>query len=176
VPSSRDCGRRTILRDPRSHRRPRLKIVTEDFDYHGALVVVETENDELVFIHPLGGPVEAPASLPSDPCLPGESPPNGAVRIVKEKTGLDVAITREFITFRQEGTPAGTMLAHGYIAKILGGELLADGPEGAAKAYSIRELPEIVPVRVANRRTLDAYLLQRSASHDDAVRDRPFFT
>lgn len=25
------------------------------FDYHGALVVVETDDDELVFIHPPGG-------------------------------------------------------------------------------------------------------------------------
>lgn len=33
------------------------------FDCHGASVVVETDDDELVFIHPPGGPAEAPASL-----------------------------------------------------------------------------------------------------------------
>jgi hypothetical protein len=32
------------------------------FDYHGALVVVETENNEIVLIHPLGGPDHSPAS------------------------------------------------------------------------------------------------------------------
>jgi ADP-ribose pyrophosphatase YjhB (NUDIX family) len=132
-----------------------------DCDYHGALVVVETGQGEIVLIHPLGGTVDAPASLPSDPCDPGEAPEDAAIRIVKEKTGLDVAITREFITFRQEGTPTGTMFAHGYIAEITGGVLLDDGPEGAAKVYSITDLPDIVPVRVANRRTLDEYLRQR---------------
>jgi hypothetical protein len=55
------------------------------------------------------------------------------------------------------------MCAHGFIAKITGGELLADGPEGSAKAYAIDVLPAIVPIRVANQRTLDEYLRQRNA-------------
>jgi hypothetical protein len=33
------------------------------FDYHGALVVVEAAAGEIVFIHPPGGPAQAPASL-----------------------------------------------------------------------------------------------------------------
>jgi ADP-ribose pyrophosphatase YjhB (NUDIX family) len=134
-----------------------------EYDYHGALVVVETDDDEIVLIHPLGGSDDAPASLPSDPCREGEEPLSAAVRIVKEKTGLDVRIAREFITFIQEGTPTGTMCAHGYVATVLDGTLLADGPEGAAKAYPIDELPAIVPIRVANKRTLEEYLRQRNA-------------
>jgi ADP-ribose pyrophosphatase YjhB (NUDIX family) len=134
-----------------------------EFDYHGALVVVETDKDEIVLIHPLVEPNHALASLPSDPCLEGEDPSIGAARIVKEKTGLDVTIVREFITFIQEGTPTGTMCAHGYIAKITGGKLLADGPEGPAKAYAVDDLPAIVPIRIANLRTLDEYLRQRRA-------------
>ena len=47
-------------------------------------------------------------------------------------------------------------------ARVTGGELLDDGPEGPARAYSLDDLPEIVPVRVANQRTLDAHLQQRS--------------
>jgi ADP-ribose pyrophosphatase YjhB (NUDIX family) len=131
------------------------------FDYHGALVVVETVDDKIVLIHPLGGPERAPASLPSDPCQPGEEPPDAAVRIVREKTGLEVRITREFMTFIQDGTPTGTMCAHGFVASVTGGDLFDDGPEGAARAYSIDDLPEIVPIRVANQRTLQEYLRQR---------------
>jgi len=71
-----------------------------------------------VLIHPLGGPDHSPASLPSDPCLNGEEPQIAAIRIVKEKTGLDVEISREFTTFIQEGTPTGTMCAHGYVATV----------------------------------------------------------
>lgn len=56
------------------------------FDYHGALVVVETDAGEVVLIHPAGVPSEAPASLPSNPCRPGEIPEDGAVRIVRELT------------------------------------------------------------------------------------------
>lgn len=122
------------------------------FDYHGALVVVEAERDEIVFIHPLGGSRAAPASLPSDPCHPGEEPTVAGVRIALEKTGLDVAVVREFVTFIQEGTPTGTMCAHGYVARVTGGELLDDGPEGPARAYALDDLPSIVPVRVANQR------------------------
>ena len=133
----------------------------DSFDYHGALVVVETEQDEIVFIHPPGGPLDAPVSLPSDPCGPGESPEAAAVRVVLEKTGLEVKIVREIVTFLQVGTPTGTMCAHGYVARITGGALLDEGPEGPAKSYPITDLPPVMPIRVANQKTLEAYLEQR---------------
>src|SRR5579859_5552647 len=100
------------------------------FDYHGALVVVETGDGEIVLIHPTGGSPEAPASLPSNPCDPAERPEDAAVRIVREMTGLEIVILREFVTFIQEGTPTGTMCAHGYIASVTGGALIDNGPEG----------------------------------------------
>ena len=134
---------------------------TQSFDYDGALVVVETDADEIVFIHPPGGPPEAPASLPSNPCAPGEKPEDGAKRMVGEMTGLEVTIVREYATFIQEGTPTGTMLAHCYIARITGGSLTPDGPEGPVRAYRLNALPTIMPIRIANRRALDAYLEQR---------------
>lgn len=133
----------------------------ERFDYHGALVVVETDGDKIILVHPPGGPAEAPASLPSNPAHPSESPAQAAVRIVRESTGLDVAVVREFVTFIQKGTPTGTMCAHGYIAHVTGGSLLAGGPDGPARAYSCTELPGIIPIRVANQRVLSAYLAQR---------------
>jgi ADP-ribose pyrophosphatase YjhB (NUDIX family) len=131
------------------------------FDYDGALVIVETEADEIVFIHPPGGPPEAPASLPSNPCDPGKTPEDAAVRMVREMTGLDVAIVREYATFIQEGTPTGTMLAHCYIARVTGGSLTHDGPAGPAALYPLDALPAIMPIRAANQRALDAYLKQR---------------
>ena len=137
---------------------------TEGFDYHGALVVVETGPNEIVFIHPPGAPPAAPASLPSNPCRPGESPEDGAVRIVKEATGFEVAIVREFVTFIQEGTPTGVMCAHGYIARVTGGALTDDGPEGPARTYPLDDLPAIMPIRVANQRALAAYLEQRGSA------------
>lgn len=134
----------------------------EEFDYHGALVVVETDDGQIVFIHPPGGPVGATASLPSDPCNPGETPGDAAVRIVREATGLDVRVVREFVTFIQEGTPTGVMCAHGYVARVVGGSLVSDGPTGPAVAYPVTALPAIIPIRVANQRALAAYLQQRS--------------
>jgi NUDIX domain len=122
------------------------------FDYHGALVVVEMDRDQIVLIHPAGGPPEAPASLPSDPCEPGESPEAGAVRMVREMTGLEVVV-REFVTFIQPGTPTGTMCAH--------------GPQGPARAYPVDALPPLIPIRVANQRTLDAYLRQLGDGQQD---------
>ena len=134
------------------------------YDYHGALVVVESDDGGVVLIHPLGGLPHAPASLPSDPCRPDEEPAAGAVRIVKEKTGLDVKIEREFTTFIQVGTPTGTMCAHGFVARITGGDLLIDGPEGPARIYSLVDMPAIMPIRVANQRTLEEYLRQRNST------------
>jgi ADP-ribose pyrophosphatase YjhB (NUDIX family) len=131
------------------------------FDYHGALVVVETGNSEIVLIHPPGGSPEAPASLPSNPCDPAEQPEDAAVRIVHEMTRLETVILREFVTFIQEGTPTGTMCAHGYIASVTGGALIDNGPEGPARAYPVHALPAIMPVRVANQRVLAAYLQER---------------
>jgi len=134
------------------------------FDYHGALVVIETQAGEIVFIHPPGAPAEAPASLPSNPCAPGEAPADGAVRMAREMTGFEVAIVRELVTFIQPGTPTGTMCAHGYLARVTGGSMLAEGPEGPVRAYPPGALPAIVPVRVANQRVLSAYLDQRPVS------------
>ena len=82
---------------------------------------------------------------------------------MQEKTGLDVAIVREFTTPIQEGTPTGTMCAHGFLARVVGGSLLDDGPEVPAKAYPVSALPAIVPIRVANQRALQAYLDDRGA-------------
>ncbi len=107
-----------------------VNVPNESYDYHGALVVVKTSRDEIVLIHPPGGSPDAPGSLPSNPCGPGESPETAAVRIVREKTGLKVAILREFTTFIQEGTPTGTMCAHGYVARVTGGTLRGEGSEG----------------------------------------------
>ena len=135
-----------------------MAFVAKPFDYHGALVVVETGTGEIVLIHPPGGPPEAPASLPSNPCRPGEPPEEAAVRMVREMTGLDVTIVEELINFIQEGTPTGTMNAHGYIARVTGGTLRDDGSEGPARAYRLDALPAIIPVRAANQRVLDAYL------------------
>jgi ADP-ribose pyrophosphatase YjhB (NUDIX family) len=132
----------------------------QPFDYHGALVVIETDAGGIVFIHPAGGTDAAPASLPSNPCAPGESPEVGAVRMAREMTGLDVVLVRELITFIQRGTPTGTMCAHGYLARVTGGSLRDPGPEGPVRAYPIDALPAIIPIRVANQRVLDAYLEQ----------------
>lgn len=142
---------------------------TAPFDYHGALVVVETDAGEIVFIHPPGGPPESPASLPSNPCDPAEVPRDAGVRIVRELTGLQVTIAREFVTFIQEGTPTGTMCAHGYIARVTGGLLTEDGPEGPARAYPLDALPAIMPIRVANQRALGAYLEQRGGATAPSV-------
>jgi hypothetical protein len=83
------------------------------------------------------------------------------VRIVKEKMGLDIELAREFVTFIQEGTPTGVTLAHGHVARRTGGVLSEDGPDGPVRAYPLTVLPSIIRIRVANQRTLDAYLAQR---------------
>jgi hypothetical protein len=54
-----------------------MSISGERFDYHGALVVIETQTGEIVFIHPPAAPAEAPASLPGNPSAPGEAPAEG---------------------------------------------------------------------------------------------------
>jgi ADP-ribose pyrophosphatase YjhB (NUDIX family) len=128
------------------------------FDYHGALIVIETELEEVVFIHPPGAPAEAPASLPSNPCEPGEEPTVAAVRMAREMTGFEVEVIEELVTFIQPGTPTGTMCAHGYLGRPTGGLMLEEGPEGPVKSYPLGALPQIVPIRLANQRVLAAYL------------------
>jgi ADP-ribose pyrophosphatase YjhB (NUDIX family) len=95
----------------------------------GALAVVEVEQG-IVLVHPPGGPPDAPASLPSGFVDEGETPEAGAVRLVREQTGLEVELVSELTDFLQEGTPIGTVHMHGYLARVTGGVLLANGPEG----------------------------------------------
>jgi ADP-ribose pyrophosphatase YjhB (NUDIX family) len=127
-----------------------------------ALVVVEL-GPGIVFIHPPGGPANAPASLPSGIVLDGETPQHGAVRLVYEQTGLDVAITERLVEFEQEGTPYGTAAMTGFVARVEGGEL-REGDEGAPAVYALDDLPAIIPVRVANHRVLAAYLSRRRSA------------
>lgn len=136
------------------------EVVEAEPDYDGAIVVVEIAHDEVVFVHPDGAP-DGPASLPGAPCRPGESPETGAVRIVRELTGLEVRLTREVTRFVQHGTPTGTMHAHGYVATVIGPTLFETGPEGPVTRHRVDALPELVSVRVAIRRVLDTYLAQR---------------
>lgn len=56
------------------------------------------------------------------------------------------------------------MCAHGYLARVTGGSMLAEGPEGPVRAYPPGALPAIVPIRVANQRVLSACLDQRPGS------------
>ena len=121
-----------------------------------SLVVVES-GPGLVFIHPRGGRADASASLPSGIVLEGETPEQGAVRLVREQTGLDVAITERLVDFEQEGTPYGTAAMTGFVARVEGGEL-REGDDGPPAVYALDDLPAIIPVRVANQRVLDVYL------------------
>jgi len=124
-----------------------------------ALVVVES-GPGIVFIHPRGGPSNAPASLPSGIVLEGETPERGAVRLVQEQTGLAVAITERLVEFEQEGTPYGIAAMTGFVARVEGGEL-REGDEGAPAIYALDNLPAIIPTRVANQRVVAAYLSRR---------------
>jgi hypothetical protein len=58
-------------------------------------------------------------------------------------------------------------VAHGDVARITGGALLDEGPDGPARAHPTSDLPELLPIRVANRRTLDTYLQQNADRGDD---------
>ena len=124
-----------------------------------SLVVVETDRG-IVFTHPPGGSPDAPASLPSGLVLDGETPEEGAVRLVHEQTGLHVAITDRLLEFDQEGTPFGTAAMTAFVARVEGGDL-TEGEEGPPAVYAFDELPAIIPVRVANQRVLDVYLSSR---------------
>ena len=123
------------------------------------LIVVES-GPGIVLVHPPGGPADAPASLPSGIVLDGETPEDGAVRLVREQTGLDVAITERLVEFEQEGTPYGTAAMTGFLGRAEGGEL-REGDEGPPAVYALDDLPAIIPVRLANQRVLDAYLSGR---------------
>jgi ADP-ribose pyrophosphatase YjhB (NUDIX family) len=128
----------------------------------GSLIIVES-GPGIVLTHPPSGTAAAPASLPSGILLDGETPEQGAVRLVREQTGLDVAITERLVDFEQEGTPYGTVAMTGLVARVIGGEL-QEGNEGPPVVYPLDDLPAIIPVRVANQRVLDAYLSRRRSA------------
>jgi ADP-ribose pyrophosphatase YjhB (NUDIX family) len=128
-----------------------------------ALVVAES-GPGIVLVHPPGAPADAPASLPSGIVLDGETPEDGAVRLVREQTGLDVTITQRLIEFEQEGTPYGNAAMTGFVGRVEGGQL-REGDEGPPAVYALDDLPAIIPVRVANQRVLAAYLSGRPSAH-----------
>ena len=64
----------------------------------------------LVLVHPRGGPADVPASLPSGIVLDGETPEQGALRLVREQTGLDVAITERLVDSSKKGPRTASQL------------------------------------------------------------------
>jgi ADP-ribose pyrophosphatase YjhB (NUDIX family) len=127
-----------------------------------SLVIVEFGSG-IVFVHPAGGSEDGRASLPSGVVMDGETPELGAVRLVREQTGLDVVITDRLLEFEQKGTPYGTAAMTGFVARADGGEL-CEGQEGPPAVYAVDDLPAIIPVRVANQRVLDAYVSRRASA------------
>lgn len=125
-----------------------------------SLVVVESEGG-IVFTHPGSDSAAGTASLPSGNVLDHESPEEAATRIVREQTGLTVELTQRLIEFEQEGTPFGTALMTGFVARVVGGEL-REGEEGPPTVHPLDDLPAIIPVRVANQRVLAAYVASRT--------------
>lgn len=129
----------------------------------GVLAVIESD-DGLVFTHPAHGTPDAPASLAGLFLDYGESPEDGLVRAVRELTGLDVEVLDEITRFMQPGTPPGHAHIIGLRTRVTGGTLTTDGAEGPAAVYPRDDLPRIIPVRLANRRVLDAYLERVAAA------------
>lgn len=139
--------------------------MTDEFEHHGAIVVVEVSPDEVVLVHP-GGRTDGPASLPGGTCEHDEHPLEGAVRIARAATGLDVEVVLELTTLVQEGSPTGTTLAHGLVARPTGGALPGDGasgPDGPASVHRWDALPPIVAEHAAVRQVLDSYVGWREA-------------
>ena len=132
-----------------------------------ALVVIESGLG-IVFIHPRNAPPDAPASLPSGIVSDGETTEQGAVRLAHEQTGLHVAITERLLEFEQQGTPYGTALMTGYVARVSGGELRG-GDEGPPVVYALDDLPAIIPERVANQRVLAEYLSRRRQGRPQVI-------
>ena len=129
-----------------------------------SLVVVEADGG-IVFTHP-GDSVGGDASLPSGNVRDDESPEQAAERLVLEQTGLSVELTERLIEFEQEGTPFGTALMTGFVARVSGGEL-REGDEGPPTVHAVDDLPTIIPVRVANQRVLAAYLATRREQKEE---------
>lgn len=144
--------------------------MTDEFDHHGAIVVVEVSPDELVLVHP-GGSTDGPASLPGGTCEPDEHPLEGAVRIARAATGLDVEVVLELTTLVQEGPPTGPTLAHVLVARPTGGALSGDGaggPDGPVSVHRWDALPPVVAEHQAVRQVLDAYVTWREAGRSEA--------
>ena len=144
--------------------------MTDQPEHHGAIVVVEVSPDEVVLVHP-GGSADGPASLPGGACEPGEHPLEGAVRVAREATGLDVEVVLELTTLVQEGSPSGTTLAHGLVARPTGGALAVDGaggPDGPVSVHRWDALPPVVAEHHAARQVLDAYVTWREAGRAEA--------
>ena len=123
-----------------------------------SLVVVESGWVSSLFIR--GAARQMRLLRSSGIVLDGETPEQGAVRLVREQTGLDVAITERLVDFEQEGTPYGTAAMTGFVARIEVAEL-REGDEGPPAVYALDDLPGIIPVRAANQRVLDVYRSRR---------------
>ena len=105
-----------------------------------AAVVVVSVDGKLVLIKRGIEPGMGRWSFPSGYVDRGESVEDGAVREVKEETGLDVRITQFVGLYSRRGSP---VVLAAYSAEVVGGSLAPGSDAQEAALYSPDELPPL---------------------------------
>jgi ADP-ribose pyrophosphatase YjhB (NUDIX family) len=125
-----------------------------------SVVSVLTCAEGIVAILPPDLPPETPAALPAGVIEYGESPDHGALREIREETGLEAEIVRSlgWVFVPYFGGWPGPMVQFMYEARVIGGALRGS-QEGEAKIFPLQAFPGIVyPERTGSWKAIHAYL------------------
>jgi len=106
-------------------------------------VVIKCEDNSVILIRRKKEPFKDQWAIPGGFIEYGETAEHAAIRETKEETGLDVEILKLVGVYSDpKRDPRGHVIAIAFLAKEVGGNLVANDDAKAVKVFKITEIPK----------------------------------
>lgn len=106
-------------------------------------IIIQREDKSIILIKRKKAPFAEQWALPGGFIEYGETAEHAAIRETKEETGLDVEIMQLVGVYSDpKRDPRGHVVAIAFLAKEVGGNLVANDDAKAVKVFKITEIPK----------------------------------
>jgi 8-oxo-dGTP diphosphatase len=106
-------------------------------------IIMKRKDNSLILIRRKKEPFKEHWALPGGFLEYGETAEHAAIREMKEETGLDIEIIKLVGVYSDPSRdPRGHVISIAFLAKEIGGDLIASDDAKAVKVFKITEIPK----------------------------------